>query len=74
LLERILIACGGSSSAGCALVTVLEEDRLAPIATLSDVVRQSRNDDAGEAGHAERSARKEQNGNTILEAASREGG
>ena len=34
------------------LVAVLEKDRLAPIATLRDVVRNIRNDDARETGHA----------------------
>ena len=35
------------------LVAVLEEDRLAPIASLRHVVRQARNDDASEARHAD---------------------
>jgi hypothetical protein len=33
------------------LFAVLKEDRLAPVAPLGDVMRQSRGDDAGEAGH-----------------------
>lgn len=31
--------------------SILEEDQLAPIAPPGDVVRQSRNDDAGKSGH-----------------------
>ena len=34
------------------VIAVLEEDRLAPVAALGDMVRQTRDDDAGETRHA----------------------
>jgi len=53
----------GQDAAIDVLIARLEEDRLAPIAALGDVMRQTWDDDAGEAGHAAKLARKEQRGN-----------
>lgn len=51
------------------LVAVFKEDRLAAVAPLGHVMRQSGHDDAGEAGHGvTRLACSEQNGDTIRRA------
>ena len=45
------------------MVAILEEDGLAPVAPLRDMVRATGNDDAGQAGHGRSLAATEEKGN-----------